>query len=62
MSDLPASIWNMLSPERRGRIATLLGQMALQRMRSSEVAEDAAQHVWTPELWRNLGDDVRKAA
>ena len=34
MSDLPASIWNMLPPERRGRIGTLLGQMALHRMRS----------------------------
>ena len=41
MSDLPASIWNMLPPERRGRIATLVGHMALQRMRSSEVAEEA---------------------
>ena len=33
MSDLPASIWKRLPRERRGRIATLLGQMALHRMR-----------------------------
>src|SRR5208283_3226908 len=41
MSDLPASIWNMLPPERRGRIATLLGQMALHRMRDATVAPEA---------------------
>ena len=42
MSDLPASIWTLLPPERRGRIATLLGQMALHRMRSSPVATEAS--------------------
>ncbi|MBV8442588.1 MAG: hypothetical protein JO312_18845, partial [Hyphomicrobiales bacterium] len=35
MSDLPASIWTLLPPERLGRMATLLGQMALHRMRGS---------------------------
>jgi hypothetical protein len=35
MSDLPASIWSLLLAERRERVATLLGQMALHRMRDA---------------------------
>jgi len=41
MSDLRASIWKRLPRERRGRIATLLGQMALHRVRDAEVAQEA---------------------
>ena len=40
MSDLPASIWKRLPRERRGGVATLLGQMALHRMRKAEIAEE----------------------
>jgi len=40
MSDLAASIWNMLPCERQGRICDALGQMALHRMRGALVAEE----------------------
>ena len=41
MSDLPASIWERLPRERRGRIVIVLGQMALHRMREAAVAGEA---------------------
>src|SRR6059036_1803264 len=41
MSDLPASIRGRLPRGRRGRIATLFGQIALHRIREAEVAEMA---------------------
>ena len=48
MSDLPALIWKRLPRERRGRIATMLGQMALHRMRMAEIAEETPDDAGEP--------------
>ena len=42
MSDLPASIWERLPRERRGRIVIVLGLLALHRMREAAVAGEVA--------------------